>query len=135
MSSILFRRVITCLGFLFAAMAISALLPSVALAQCDEQCAEFVDENDEPVGHGCLVGSEGDGCVATVDDCDIDTEGCDGGGSAVLLDESGVGLRIVDSCAEPIEPTEHFAPFDVSNERMGAPRRSQVGEEPAGTQF
>lgn len=69
--------------FLCTALCALALtmVPSMATAQypCNEACEQQKTPEGEHRGYACVVGTQGDGCQATVNWCQITVGGCPGG--------------------------------------------------------
>lgn len=58
-----------------------AINASIAFAQnqCNQRCVQIIDPVTQVhLGFGCIVGSQGFGCVAQVDECIIRIDGCGG---------------------------------------------------------
>jgi hypothetical protein len=76
-----------CRLLLIAILSLGAIatMPATSQAQCVEKCVLVRDgDTGQYIGHGCIAGTAGRNCVATVWDCTIQSAGC--GGDEMLLD-------------------------------------------------
>jgi hypothetical protein len=105
----------------FAALALAALLPADAEAQCNGACTTLMKSTGEVAGYGCVIAqNSGARCLATQSRCTASP--CM---NALLITPDGRVLGELDGCAEAARSAALDAKHVRLSLALASPRREE----------